>query len=93
MLLAVAYNGGPGNLRKWRAKIDDGGDPLLFIETIPSRETRNFVERVLANFWIYRMRLGQATPSLDLVAGGSWSPYVSFDDGEPAAVPVRLAIE
>ena len=50
----------------------DGGpitrdDPLLFIESLPSLETRLFIERVLANFWIYRERLGQDTPSLDAV--------------------------
>ncbi|MCW5688772.1 MAG: lytic transglycosylase domain-containing protein, partial [Pseudolabrys sp.] len=71
----AAYNGGPGNLRKW---LDAGvgiDDPLLFIETIPSRETRFFVERVMASYWMYRLRLGDRTPSLDMVASGSWPLY------------------
>ncbi len=75
----AAYNGGPGNLGKWRRKIDYGDDPLLFIESIPSRETRHFVERVLTNFWIYRYRLGQPTPSLDAVAAGTWPRYNGLD--------------
>ena len=41
------------------------GDPLLFIEMVPMAETRAFVERVMANYWIYRLRMGQPTPSLD----------------------------
>ena len=35
-------------------------DPLLFIESLPARETRLFIERVLTNFWIYRAAPGPA---------------------------------
>src|SRR5262249_37381968 len=49
-LMAVAYNAGPGWLMRWRAA-DPTPDPLLFIESLPSQETRNFVERVMANVW------------------------------------------
>ena len=51
----------------------------MFLESIPSEETRNFVERVLANFWIYRDRLGQKTPSLDAIAAGDWPVYTALD--------------
>ena len=54
-------------------------DPLLFVESIPMRETRAFVERVMANYWIYRMRMDQPTPSLDAVVEGGWARYVSLD--------------
>jgi soluble lytic murein transglycosylase-like protein len=74
-LLTAAYNAGPGNLAKWRKGAGYDQDPLLFIESIPSRETRLFIERVLANLWIYRQRLGQATPSLDAIASGAWPVY------------------
>ena len=77
--LMVAYNGGPGNLGKWLRQIDDQGDPLLFIESLPSRETRVFIERVLSNLWIYRARLGQAAPSLDAIAAGDWPRYAALD--------------
>ena len=73
--MAVAWNAGPGNLRKWQRHSGGEGDPLLFIESIPLRETRIFVERVLTNFWIYRARFGQPTPSLDAVAAGEWPSY------------------
>ncbi len=77
--LTTAYNGGPGNLNKWQRKMDFDNDPLLFIESLPSRETRLFVERVLANLWIYRTRLGQNTPSLEAIAAGDWPKYESLD--------------
>jgi soluble lytic murein transglycosylase len=75
----AAYNGGPGNLNKWRQKLEYQDDPLLFIESIPSRETRVFIERVLTNLWIYRYRLGQPKPSLDAVAAGTWPRYIRLD--------------
>ncbi len=80
MRLAAAYNGGPGNLQSWLRIADHPDDPLLFIESIPSRETRVFVERVLSNLWIYRDRLGQPVPSLDAVASGDWPAYRRLDD-------------
>ena len=79
MALAIAYNAGPGNLSKWqreRIRIDE---PLLFIETIPFGETRAFVERVLANYWIYTIRFGKDNPSLEAVASGRWA-RVAFVD-------------
>jgi soluble lytic murein transglycosylase-like protein len=81
--LAAAYNGGPGNLRKWQEELRKAGvpldDPLLFIESLPSLETRSFIERVLTNFWIYRARLGQPAPSLEALAAGVRPIYVSMD--------------
>ncbi len=78
-LMATAWNGGPGNLRKWRRDTDDMNDPLFFIESIPSRETRAFVEHVLTNLWSYRDRLGQPTPSLTAIAAGHWPSYHALD--------------
>ena len=54
-------------------------DPLLFIESLPARETRLFIERVLTNLWIYRERLGQPAPSLDALAAGDWPSYKALD--------------
>ncbi len=78
--MTTAYNGGPGNLNKWQRRMDFKNDPLLFIESLPSRETRLFVERVLANLWIYRTRLGQEAPSLEAIAAGDWPQYESLDN-------------
>lgn len=73
--MMVAYNAGPGNLAKWKRQLDNPSDPLLFIESIPSAETRAFVERVMVNYWIYRIRMGQDTPSLEAIASGDQAEY------------------
>jgi soluble lytic murein transglycosylase-like protein len=74
--LLVAYNAGPGALSRWKQQYSDTmNDPLLFIETIPLAQTRAYVEHVMANYWIYRMRLGKPAQSLDQVAEGHWAPY------------------
>jgi len=72
--MAVAYNGGPGNLRRWKREVAIE-DPLLFIESIPNPESRDFVEKVLTNYWIYRQRLGLAPTSRDRVAAGKLPLY------------------
>ncbi len=82
--LVVAYNRGLAKLEEWQARDDFGGDPLLFIESIPSRETRFFLERVLAAYWIYRIRLDQPTPSLDAIAAGEWPTYTPLEQGSNA---------
>ena len=79
-MLAAAYNAGPGNLARWRRRVDYRNDPLLFIEAIPARETRNFIERVMTNLWLYRLQLRQPVPSLDAVAAGAWPIYERLDD-------------
>ncbi len=79
LMLAAAYNAGPGKLGQWLAGMKHNNDPLLFIESLPARETRAFVERVMTNFWIYRSRMGQQSPSLEAVAAGAWPLYEGFD--------------
>lgn len=73
--LAIAYNAGIGNLIRWRREVRHNDDPLLFIEAIPSRETRVFVERVMANFWLYQDQFGQDMATRDDVAQGRWPIY------------------
>lgn len=89
----AAYNAGPGNLQRWRAKIDYNNDPLLFIESLPSRETRNYVEFVLSNFWIYRLRLGQSLSSMDQLIGGAWPVYIAQDGAAPDIRQIDVSFE
>ncbi|WP_420547712.1 lytic transglycosylase domain-containing protein [Curvivirga sp.] len=77
--MAAAYNGGPGNLQKWMRKVDYQDDPLLFIESLPSRETRLYIEHVFSNLWIYRNRLGQPVPTLEAILSGNWPIYIGLD--------------
>lgn len=76
--LLVAYNAGPGNLLKWQKEIGEDVDPLLFIELIPVAETRGYVEHVLSNYWIYRLRDKKQTESLDVLAQGQWPSYLEL---------------
>lgn len=77
--LLAAYNAGVGNLKRWEKSGRLSSDPLMFIETLPLLETRLFVERVMANFWAYRQRLNQPTPSLDQLVKGRWPQYLAID--------------
>ena len=74
--LLVAYNGGPGNLRKWLDKIDHQNDPFLLLESIPARETRYYVKNVISNLGIYRKRFGQTAPALMGLAAGNGGRFV-----------------
>lgn len=79
--LAIAYNAGPGTLARWKSERADIDDPLLFIETIPYAETRAYVERVLSNYWIYRMRFDQPDESMMELATSRWPRYAALDKG------------
>lgn len=70
--MIAAYNAGPGNLAKWQKSARYQNDALLFIEVIPSAQTRIYIERVMANYWIYNMRFGLDNPSLEQIALGQW---------------------
>ena len=74
--MLVAYNGGPGNLRKWLSKINHQDDPFLLLESIPARETRYYVKNVVSNLGIYRNRLGQTAPALVGLAAGNGGHFV-----------------
>ncbi|MDJ0844211.1 transglycosylase SLT domain-containing protein [Crocosphaera sp.] len=52
-LLAIAsYNAGPGNVSQW-VKRYRVSDPDVFVEKIPFRETKGYVESVFGNYWNY----------------------------------------
>lgn len=57
VLAASAYNAGPGRAQEWLRRFGDprGGaiDPVDWIETIPFRETREYVKRVIAYYVTY----------------------------------------
>jgi soluble lytic murein transglycosylase-like protein len=73
--IAAAYNAGEHNLERWQAAYGTDPDPLLFIETIPLAETRDYIKRVVTNFWMYRLRLGEPVTALDETASGGWPIY------------------
>ena len=64
ILTFIAYNAGPKRVPEW---INRYGDPrgkpiddvVDWIERIPFPETRNYVQRVMENYQVYKTRLGQ----------------------------------
>jgi soluble lytic murein transglycosylase len=84
--LAAAYNAGPGRVIRWQEQLGTDGDPLLFLESIPMREPRVYVKKVLANLWSYRARLGQPQPELKALAHNRWPRYQALDVHEQQQV-------
>jgi len=82
----AAYNAGPKPVGDWNAIVRDGGDPLLYIESIPYWETRGYVTTVLRNYWVYEGKTGKAAPSRAALAQGLWPRF----PGLPGAAAVRL---
>ena len=88
LLLLAAYNGGPGNLSRWMGA-GMHNDPLLFVESLPARETREYVKQVLLNYWIYRSRLSAPEYGATKLAHGEWLRYQLHDAGEPRLAAAR----
>ena len=77
--MLVAYNAGMGNLVKFEKSFSTS-DPLLYIESFPAYETRNYIKRVMSNLWLYRARLNQPLTSLKDLSDGHWPYYNSEDE-------------
>lgn len=56
----AAYNAGPGNVAKWQKQFGDPRsgkiDIIDWIEEIPIYETRNYVQRVMESYYMYKIR-------------------------------------
>lgn len=72
VLAIAAYNAGPSHVKDWMSLYGDpradGVNVIDWIESIPYSETRNYVQRVLENLQIYRMRLGQTGTTFTLAS-------------------------
>ncbi|WP_460236619.1 transglycosylase SLT domain-containing protein [Aurantivibrio plasticivorans] len=64
VLAAAAYNAGPHRVKQWLAKTDSELPNDVWIETIPFKETRGYVQNVLSYSLIYSYRLGESAPLL-----------------------------
>ena len=70
----ASYNAGPLPVARW-ATINDKGDPLLWIESIPYWETRYYVPAVLRNMWVYQGLNGEDTSTLHYMAEHRWPTF------------------
>lgn len=82
--IMAAYNAGLTPISRWNTEINDQGDPLLWMESIPYWETRGYVAIVMRNYWMYERAAGTDSPSRRALAQGRWPEF-------PEARAVRSA--
>ena len=70
----ASYNAGPLPVARW-ASINDKGDPVLWIESIPYWETRYYVPSVMRNMWVYQGLDNEETPTLKAMAEHHWPSF------------------
>jgi soluble lytic murein transglycosylase len=70
VLAIAAYNAGPSRVRQWIREFGDPRAPDVdvvdWVEMIPVNETRNYVQRVLENLQVYRVRTGDTQLAFSL---------------------------
>jgi soluble lytic murein transglycosylase len=74
--IIASYNAGPLPVARW-AGINDKGDPLLWIESIPYWETRYYVPSVMRNMWVYQGLNNEPTITLKAMAQHRWPSFPS----------------
>jgi soluble lytic murein transglycosylase len=83
VLATAAYNAGPWRVESWLPKKTQAAD--IWIETVPYRETREYLKRVLAYTVIYNYRLGEDPSGPQAL----WmQPIEAPADDEKAAKPL-----
>jgi soluble lytic murein transglycosylase len=91
VLTFIAYNAGPRRVGEWIARYGDPrGKPIEdvidWIERIPFPETRNYVQRIMENYQVYKTRLGQKTDIIaDLRTGRHAASTLSSDQSPDVA--------
>ena len=60
ILASAAYNAGPHRVKRWLKRSKGTMDLMTFIETIPFRETREYVQAVISYRAIYQTRQNKA---------------------------------
>jgi soluble lytic murein transglycosylase-like protein len=83
----AAYNAGPVPVARWNTEVNDQGDPLLWMESVPYWETRGYVNIVMRNYWMYERQAGGPSESRMALAEGLWPTF----PGLAGSTAVRLA--
>ncbi|XSG83882.1 MAG: transglycosylase SLT domain-containing protein [Methylohalobius sp. ZOD2] len=84
VLATAAYNAGPHRVERWLPRSEADAD--IWVETIPFRETRGYVRRVLSYAMIYQQRLGSVTRRLE-----EYARPVPVGEGASKKSPIKLA--
>ena len=86
---AASYNAGPGPMVAAVRKLGPDADPLLLIETIDVPQAREYVEKVVAAYWIYQRMNGRPLNTLDAVASGATLIPLALDYVPPPPAPAQ----
>lgn len=89
----ASYNAGPGPMIAAMRKLGVDADPLLLIEIIDVPQAREYVEKVVAAYWIYQRLMGGKTHTLDAVVSGATGVPLSLDYTPPAPVVATPVIQ
>jgi soluble lytic murein transglycosylase-like protein len=85
IVLALAgYNAGPNAAERWYREQGSKRGMIDFIETIPYRETREYVSAIVRNYYWYSRKLTPGEPAKPL--SFFWAPYKT---PTPAATPTE----
>jgi len=86
---AASYNAGPGPMAAAVGKLGPDADPLLLIEMIDVPQAREYVEKVVAAYWIYQRMNDRPLNTLDAVASGATRIPLSLDYVAPPPAPAQ----
>lgn len=77
LFIIGSYNAGPKRILGLfeASKRQNGDDPLLFIETLPIKETRDYMQKVMATYWVYRARFNKPLTAMAELTVGRWPTY------------------
>lgn len=77
LFIIGGYNAGPKRILGLHesSKSQNAGDPLLFVETLPIKETRDYIQKVMATYWVYRARFNKPLTAIAELTVGRWPRY------------------
>jgi soluble lytic murein transglycosylase-like protein len=73
--IIAAYNAGLTPITRWNSEVQDQGDPLLYMESIPYWETRSYVAIVMRNYWMYERQARALSSSRAALAQNAWPGF------------------
>jgi soluble lytic murein transglycosylase-like protein len=73
--IMAAYNAGLTPVTRWNSEVNDQGDPLLYMESIPYWETRGYVATVMRNYWMYERQAQAPSATRVALAENAWPMF------------------
>ncbi|MGN6498135.1 MAG: transglycosylase SLT domain-containing protein [Tsuneonella sp.] len=87
--IMAAYHAGLAPVTRWNSQVNDQGDPLLYMESIPYWETRGYVAIVMRNYWMYERQAGGPSESRKALAQGMWPTFPELAGGGAVRLSAR----